>query len=39
VGRRWALRDVLLAAQTALCCVTVTAASVSLPGLGKTHYT
>src|SRR5258708_3219159 len=25
-GRRWALRDVLLAAQVALCCVTVTAA-------------
>ena len=35
-GRRWALRDVLLAAQIALCCVTVTAASVSLRGLGKT---
>jgi hypothetical protein len=28
-GRRWALRDVLLAAQIALCCVTVTAAFVS----------
>ena len=35
-GRRWALRDVLLAAQIALCCVTVTAAFVSLRGLGKT---
>jgi predicted permease len=35
VGRRWALRDVLLAAQIALCCVTVTAAFVSLRGLGK----
>ena len=35
VGRRWALRDVLLAAQVALCCVTVTAAFVSLRGLGK----
>src|SRR5260370_1349884 len=35
-GRRWALRDVLLAAQIALCCVTVTAAFVSLRALGKT---
>ena len=34
-GRRWALRDVLLAAQIALCCVTVTAAFVSLRGLGS----
>jgi predicted permease len=34
-GRRWAIRDVLLAAQIALCCVTVTAAFVSLRGLGK----
>jgi predicted permease len=34
-GRRWALRDVLLAAQIALCCVTVTSAFVSLRGLGK----
>jgi len=34
-GRRWALRDVLLTAQVALCCVTVTAAFVSLRGLGK----
>jgi len=34
-GRRWALRDVLLTAQIALCCVTVTAAFVSLRGLGK----
>ena len=34
-GRRWALRDFLLAAQIALCCVTVTAAFVSLRGLGK----
>lgn len=34
-ARRWALRDVLLAAQIALCCVTVTAALVSLRGLGK----
>jgi predicted permease len=34
-GRRWALRDVLLAAQIALCCVNVTAAFVSLRGLGK----
>jgi predicted permease len=35
-GRRWALRDVLLAAQVVLCCVTVTAAFVSLRGLSKT---
>jgi predicted permease len=34
-GRRWALRDVLLAAQVALCCVTITAAFVSLRGLGR----
>ena len=34
-GRRWAFRDVLLAAQIALCCVTVTAGFVSLRGLGK----
>lgn len=34
-GRRWALRDVLLAAQIALCCITVTAGLVSLRGLGK----
>jgi len=34
-GRRWAIRDCLLAAQIALCCVTVTAAFVSLRGLGK----
>jgi predicted permease len=32
-GRRWALRDVLLAAQIALCCVTVTAAFVSMRGM------
>jgi predicted permease len=35
-GRRWALRDLLLAAQIALCCVTVTAAFVSLRGLTRT---
>ena len=35
-GRRWALRDVLLAAQIALCCIIITAAFVSLRGLGKT---
>ena len=35
-GRRWALRDILLAAQIALCCVTVTAAFVALRGLSKT---
>jgi len=35
-GRRWTLRDILLAAQIALCCVTVTAAFVSLRGLSRT---
>jgi predicted permease len=34
-GRRWALRDILLAAQIALCCVAVTAAFVSLRGLNR----
>ncbi len=34
-GGRWALRDLLLAAQIALCCLTVTAAFVSLRGLGR----
>src|SRR5262245_8512861 len=34
-GRRWAFRDVLLAAQVTLCCITVTAAFVSLRGLQK----
>jgi predicted permease len=34
-GRRWAFRDVLLAAQIALCCVTVTAAFVALRGMQK----
>jgi predicted permease len=34
-GRRWALRDILLAAQIALCCVTVTAAFVSMRGMMK----
>jgi predicted permease len=33
--RRWALRDFLLAAQIALCCLTVTAAAVSLRGLAR----
>ena len=37
--QRWALRDVLLAAQIALCCVTVTAAFVSLRGLSRTLTT
>jgi predicted permease len=36
VRRRWAVRDVLLAAQIALCCVTITAAFVSLQGLRRT---
>ena len=31
-GRRWALRDILLAAHVALCCLTLTAAFVSLRG-------
>jgi len=35
-GRRWAVRDVLLAVQIALCCVTITAAFVSLRGLRRT---
>lgn len=34
-GRRWALRDVLLALQIALCCVTVTAAYVALRGMTR----
>jgi predicted permease len=34
-ARGWALRDVLLAAQIALCCVTVTAGFVSLRGMSK----
>src|SRR5580704_6476723 len=34
-GRRWALRDILLAAQITLCCITVTAAFVALRGLGR----
>ena len=34
-GRRWALRDVLLAAQIAFCFITVIAAFVSLRGLSK----
>lgn len=34
-GRFWALRDLLLAAQIALCCVTITAAFVSLRGLSR----
>ena len=34
-GRKWALRDALLAGQIALCCVTVTAAFVSLRGLSR----
>jgi predicted permease len=35
IGRRWALRDILLATQIALCCITVTAAFVALRGLGR----
>jgi predicted permease len=34
-GRRWAVRDILLAGQIALCCITVTSAFVALRGLGK----
>ena len=38
-GRRWALRDFLLAAQIAVCCVTVTAAFVppARPGQSTEH--
>jgi predicted permease len=38
-GRRWALRDVLLAAQIALCCITVTSAFVAVRGLSKSITT
>ena len=34
-GGRWSLRDVLLAAQIALCCLILTAAFVSLRGLSR----
>jgi predicted permease len=34
-GRRWAFRDLLLAAQIMLCCVTITAAFVSMRGMLK----
>jgi predicted permease len=34
-GRRWALRDVLLTAQVAVCCVLLTACFVSLRGLSR----
>jgi predicted permease len=34
-GRRWALRDILLAVQIALCCITITAAFVALRGLRR----
>ncbi len=37
-SRRWALRDILLAAQIALCCVAVTAALVALRSLGKSIH-
>jgi predicted permease len=36
--RRWALRDILLAGQIALCCITVTAAFVALRGLGRSLH-
>lgn len=32
-GRRWAIRDILLAGQIALCCLVVTAAFVALRGM------
>src|SRR5260370_16467387 len=35
VGRRWALRDVLLTAQVAVCCLLLTACFVSLRGLSR----
>lgn len=34
-GRRWAVRDLLLAAQVALCCVLITACFLSLRGLAR----
>jgi predicted permease len=34
-GRRWALRDLLLTVQIALCCLTLTAAFVSFRGLSQ----
>src|SRR5260370_18401575 len=34
-GRRWALRDVLLTTQVAVCCVLLTASFVSLRGLSR----
>jgi len=37
-GRRWALRDFLLAGQIALCCITVTAAFVALRGLNASLH-
>lgn len=39
VSRRWALRDVLLGVQIALCCLLVTASLVSLRGLVRTFHT
>ena len=39
VSRRWAMRDVLLGVQIALCCLLVTASFVSLRGLMRTFRT
>jgi predicted permease len=38
-GRRWALRDALLAVQVALCCLLVTASFLALRGLVQTFQT
>lgn len=34
-GRKWPLRDILLAFQIGLCCITITAAFVAIRGLGR----
>jgi len=39
LSRRWALRDILLGLQIAICCVLVTACFTSLLGLRRAHHT
>ena len=39
LSRRWALRDILLGLQVAICCVLVTACFTSLRGLGRAFHT
>lgn len=39
IGRRWAIRDLLLGFQIAICCLLVTASFVSLRGLERTFRT